>query len=70
MREKHTIYTMWVKVVALTHMNMRYEREIMIPSDLSAHPYSPTNDLIKDTQKLFEILLKKIYIVKKIEKKE
>lgn len=55
---ENTPYTMWVKVVALTHMNMRYEREIMIPSDLSGHPYSLTNDLIKDTQKLFEILFK------------
>ena len=62
---ENTPYTMWVKVVALTHMNMRYEREIMIPSDLSGHPYSLTNDLIKDTQKLFEILLKIKFIESK-----
>ena len=54
---ENTPYTMWVKVVALTHMNMRYEREIMIPLDLSKHPYSLTKNIIKDTQKLFEILL-------------
>ena len=66
---ENTPYTMWAKVVALTQMNMRYERKIMIPLDLSKHPYSLTKNIIKDTQKLFENLIEIGFVESKKENK-
>jgi len=56
MKIENTPYTMWVKVVVLTTINMKYEK-IAFNNTINEHPYVLVKKIIENAQILFNNLL-------------